>query len=231
MSRFGDFYRKQWPRVGAVTAMALGGASVLAASAKKPELNVRALSVMNSMAMSAHQYEEYVDPGYFPGMANRTMFKSDQPRNWPMNTQGLMCANVGFSALYVLPVLFPKVRWLVLPAAALGIFQAFAHGVLMPRMAHARYSPGLLTSSLLHVPIGIATIRAVHAEGPITGGDIAKSAGALAAFFLAGVFAPNYLAADRNSPYVIPDEQMGKYDVEPAIDATPPETTEAEAAE
>ncbi|WP_426625701.1 HXXEE domain-containing protein [Leifsonia sp. McL0607] len=218
MSTFGDFYRKQWPRVGAVTAMALGGASVLVASAKKPELNVRALSVMNSVAMSAHQYEEYVDPGYFPGMANRTMFKSDQPRNWPMNTQGLMCANVGFSALYVLPILFPKVKWLALPAAALGIFQAFGHGVLMPRMAHTTYSPGFLTSFLLHVPVGIATIRAIHAKGPITGGDVAKSAGALATFLVAGVVAPNYLAADRNSPYVIPDEQMGKYDVEPAAE-------------
>ncbi|WP_431278229.1 HXXEE domain-containing protein [Leifsonia poae] len=223
MSKFGDFYRKEWPRVGAVAAMALGGASVLVATGKKSDLNLRALSAMNSMAMSAHQYEEYVDPGYFPGMANRTMFKSDQPRNYPMNTQGLMCANVGFSVFYALPVLFPKVKWLTLPAAALGIFQAVGHGILMPRLAHKRYSPGFLTSFFLHVPIGIATIRAVHAKGPITRADVAKSAGALGVFLLAGVIAPNYLAADKKSPYVIPDNQMGVYDVpsEEEVDAEP----------
>lgn len=213
MSRFGDFYRTEWPRLGAVTAMALGGTSVLVASRTKPDLNVRALSVMNSVAMSAHQFEEYVEPGYFPGMANRTMFKSDQPRNYPLNAQGLMCANVGFSALYVLPILFPKVKWLVLPAAGLGILQAVGHGVLMPRMAHTHYSPGFLTSFFLHIPIGVATIRAIHARGPITPGDVTKSAGALATFFLVGVLAPNYLAADKNSPYVLPDKQMGRFDV------------------
>jgi hypothetical protein len=212
MSRVLDFYRKEWPRVGAVAAMALGGASVLAASGKKPDLNLRALAVMNSVTMSAHQFEEYVEPGFFPGQTNHAIFKSDHPRNWPLNAQGLMCANVGFSTLYVLPILFPKVKWLALPAATLGIFQAFAHGVLMPRLAHAKYSPGFLTAFFLHVPIGVATIRALRAEGPISAPDVAKSAGTLAVFAVVGVFAPNYLAADRNSPYLLSEKQMGVYD-------------------
>jgi hypothetical protein len=29
----------------------------------------------------AHQYEEYVYPGYFPGQFNRGLFNSDSPRN------------------------------------------------------------------------------------------------------------------------------------------------------
>jgi hypothetical protein len=211
MSKLFDSYRKNWPRVGAVAAMALGGASVLGFTRKKPG-NVRALAVMNSMTMSAHQYEEYVDPGYFPGMSNRALFKSDQPRNWPLNAQGLMCANWGFSALYLPPILFPKVKWLVLPGAVLGIFQAFAHGVLMPRAAHAKYSPGAITSALLHVPIGIATIRGIRAEqGPITRGDWAKTAGVLAFFFAAGVVLPNAAYARRDSPYPISDRQLGRF--------------------
>lgn len=211
MSSLMDRYRKNWPRVGAVAAMAIGGGSVLAFTRKKPG-NVRALAVLNSIAMSAHQYEEYVDPGYFPGMANRTMFKSEQPRNWPLNEQGLMCANWGFSALYLLGALFPKAKWLVLPGATLGIFQAFAHGVLMPRAAHAKYSPGLLTSALLHVPIGIATIRGIRAEqGPITRGDWGRSAAALSVFFAAGVFLPNLAYAKRDSPYPISDVHLGRF--------------------
>jgi hypothetical protein len=193
--------------------MALGGASVLVASYRKPALNLRALAVMNSVTMSAHQFEEYVEPGYFPGQANRGIFKSDHPRNWPLNAQGLMFADVGFSALYVLPILFPRVKWLAIPPAVLGISQAVGHGVMMPRLAHARYSPGFLTSALLHVPIGLATLRALRAQGPLTASDWAKSAGALAVFVLASVLAPNLLAADRDSPYLLTKKQMGSYDV------------------
>lgn len=218
MGKLSDSYRENWPRVGAVAAMALGGASVLGFTRKKPA-NVRALAVMNSITMSAHQYEEYVDPGWFPGMANRALFKSDQPRNWPLNAQGLMCANWGFSALYIPPILFPKVKWLVLPGAVLGIFQAFAHGVLMPRAAHTRYSPGLLTSALLHVPIGVATIRGIRAEqGPISRVDWARSAAVVAGFFAVGVILPNAAYAKRDSPYPISDRQLGHFG-----DDTPPE--------
>ena len=210
MSSVMDSYRRNWPRVGAVAAMALGGASVLGFTRKKPG-NVRALAVMNSITMSAHQYEEYVDPGWFPGMANRAIFKSDQPRNWPLNAQGLMCANWGFSALHLIPVLFPKTNWLTLPPALLGITQAFAHGVLMPRAAHTRYSPGLLTSALLHVPIGVASIRAINAQRRITGGDWAKSLAVLALFGAVGVVLPNAAFAKRDSPYPISDTQLGRF--------------------
>src|SRR5919107_2933822 len=82
-SRLIDAYRRQWPRVAAVTAMALGGTSVLAG--RKNLTNPRVLAVMNAMTMCAHQYEEYVDPGWFPGMVNVGMFKSRQPLNYPFN--------------------------------------------------------------------------------------------------------------------------------------------------
>ena len=51
-----DWYRREWPRVAAVQAMVLGGASLLAS--RKNQTNVRALAVMNGMTMCAHQYEE-----------------------------------------------------------------------------------------------------------------------------------------------------------------------------
>ena len=59
-------YTENWPKVGAVVGMALGGGSILAASRRKP-IDRRTLAVMNSMTMAAHQVEEYVEPGYFPG--------------------------------------------------------------------------------------------------------------------------------------------------------------------
>lgn len=73
-----DGYRVQWPRVGGVLAMALGGVVTLTARLmSRPQL----LSAVNLGALFVHQYEEYADPGWFPGQFNRGVLKSDQPRN------------------------------------------------------------------------------------------------------------------------------------------------------
>jgi hypothetical protein len=93
----------------------------------------------------------------------------------------------------------------------LGITQAVAHGVLMPRVAGARYSPGALTAGLLHLPIGITYLRAVRAEGPIGRDDWTKSLLVLLGFFVFGVATPNVLGADKNSPYDFTARQMGPY--------------------
>jgi len=77
MTRFSlEGYRKQWPRIGGVLAMALGGATALAAGRmSKPQTR----SAVNFGALLVHQYEEYQDPGWFPGQFNRGLFKSDSP--------------------------------------------------------------------------------------------------------------------------------------------------------
>ncbi|MGH3954036.1 MAG: HXXEE domain-containing protein [Mycobacterium sp.] len=208
-TKFMDFYRKEWPRVAAVQAMVLGGASLLIG--RKSQTNLRALSVMNAMTMCAHQYEEYVDPGNFPGMVNAAMFKSDQPLNYPFNAHSAMCANIFFRALYVPAMLFPKVKWLGLPPVLLGIFQAFAHGLLAPRVPHTKYSPGMLTAALLHLPIGINYLSALRAQGPIGRDNWLKSIGVLVIFFAGGVAAPNIYNRDKNSPYPFTERQMGTY--------------------
>jgi hypothetical protein len=212
MSSWLDMYRREWPRVAAVQAMVLGGASLLLAGRKNPT-NVRALAVMNAMTMCAHQYEEYVDPGYFPGMVNVGIFKSEQPRNYPFNPNSAMCANIFFRWFYIPPMLFPNVKWLGLAPALLGIFQGIGHTTVMPMMVKARYpySPGALTSALLHVPIGITYIRALRAHGGIERNDWVKTAALLAAFLVFGVAVPNLALRTRNSPYEFNDRQMGRY--------------------
>lgn len=206
-----DTYRREWPRVAAVQAMALGGASLLAG--RKRQTDLRSLAVMNAMTMCAHQYEEYVDPGYFPGMVNVGIFKSDQPANYPFNPNSAMCANIFFRALYVPPMLFPRATWLGLAPALLGILQGVAHPTVLPKLAGAKhpYSPGSLTAALLHIPIGLVYIRALRAQGEITASDWAKSVALLGAFFALGVAAPNLALKDENSPYTFTEHQMGPY--------------------
>ena len=77
MNRFSlDGYRRQWPRIGGVLAMALGGATALAADRmSKPQT----LSAVNFGALLVHQYEEYQDPGWFPGQFNAGCSRATAP--------------------------------------------------------------------------------------------------------------------------------------------------------
>ena len=192
-------YIRRWPQIGAVVAMAMGGVSVLAASRKKL-IDLRTLAVLNSVTMAAHQVEEYVDPGYFPGQVNAGIFKSDQPRNYPFNARSAAIANASFTLLYLAPVFFPKKKWLGLPAAILGIGQVFAHWVIMPIRIRTKYAPGGFNAILLQLPLGIAYFRAVRAQGPIERTDWAKSAGVGAVFVVAGVAAPKSSVPTRTAP-------------------------------
>ena len=205
-----DGYRKQWPRVGGVLAMAVGGATALAA---KKLSKTQTLSALNFGALLVHQYEEYVDPGYFPGQFNRGLFKSGSPRNYPLNTQSALCVNTAFAyPFYIAPVLFPKNKWIGLAPVLFGMSQAVGHGIIIPRIAGAKYSPGFLASLLLHVPIGITYIKALAEEnGPITRKDWMKSIALQVAFAIVGVAGPNIVGHDKHSPHAFTEAQMGPY--------------------
>jgi Protein of unknown function with HXXEE motif len=208
-----DGYRTQWPRVGGVLAMALGGAATLAAKKmSKPQL----LSTLNFGALLVHQYEEYQDPGWFPGQFNHGVFKADQPRNYPLNKTTALCINTGLAyPFYIAPVLFPKTKWLGLAPVFFGMSQAVGHGVVFPRIAGDKYSPGFLASFFLHVPLGVTYIRALKAEQGLTRSDMVKGAVYGVAFAAVAVAGPNFLGRNKNSPNGFTAAQMGHHDVVP----------------
>jgi hypothetical protein len=208
-----DVYRRQWPRIGAVIALALGGLITLASGRLS---KTRLLSALNLLALLAHQYEEYVDPGYFPGQFNRGLFKSDSPRNYPLNPQTAMVINTALAyPFYIGPVVFRRPKWLSLAAVLLGWSQAVLHGIVLPRRSGASYGPGFLTALLLHVPIGIAYVKALNEEDPISARDWASGLGCAVASTVGGLVLPNLAMRDKNSPYEFTAAQMGPYDVAP----------------
>ena len=211
-----DLYRKNWPRVGGVHGMAIGGAAALASRGKVT--NPRALSAVNWIALLVHQYEEYEDPGYFPGQFNRGMFKSDQPRNFPLNTHTAMCINTAIAyPVYALPVLFPKVKWLGIGPVLFGMSQAVAHGAIIPAISRSKYSPGFLASIFLHVPIGLAYLTALKTRRGISRSDWRKGVAYMIAFAVFGVATPNIIAHDKTSPHAFTEKQMGRFDTPAAI--------------
>jgi hypothetical protein len=71
-----DRYRESWPRVGAAIAIGLAGA---VAAKHRRMSKPQVLSALNLAALLVHQYEEYEDPGYFPGQFNGGLFHPERP--------------------------------------------------------------------------------------------------------------------------------------------------------
>ncbi len=210
MDRFSlDTYYRQWPRIGGAVAMAVAGATAVAAKRmSRPQL----LSLLNLGALLVHQYEEYQDPGWFPGQFNRGVLKSDQPRNYPLNTATAAWVNTGLGyPFYLAPVVFPRTKWLGLGPAYFGILQVVGHGLVIPRLAGDKYSPGFLASFFLHLPIGVIDIRALHREDRLTSNDYIQG-GLYCALAGAAVACSNVVGRNRNSPHAFAATQMGPHD-------------------
>ena len=202
-------YRDNWFKVGAVLALAIAG--VLALSHRRLS-RPRLFSALNLAALMVHQFEEYNFPGYFPGMTNGGIFKSDKPDRYPLNTDSAMIVNavLGYP-FYVLPVLFPKWRSLGLAPVLFGFAQAVFHAIIPSLRANARYGPGFLTAFFLHVPIGINYLRAVGSERPMEREEWVRGALLTFAFGVLGIGAPIRLLRDEESPYRFTERQVGPY--------------------
>ena len=172
----------------------------------------RLFSALNFVALLVHQFEEYGFLGYFPDQFNAGIFKSEKPDRYPLNTNSALIINTAIAyPFYLLPVLFSKRRWLGLAPVLFGFGQAVGHGIVFPRLAKARYSPGFLASIFLHVPIGINYLRAVGSERPLGRGDWARAALYMVAFAALGVGAPQRLLKEVESPYRFTERQVGPY--------------------
>jgi hypothetical protein len=102
-----------------------------------------------------HQIEEWRYPGYFPGMLNNAMFKSDMPDRYPLNANSGMIVNVVFGwGSYLLAALFwRQAIWLAIATILMSIGNIVAHTIIFNIKGKTLYNPGLITSWLFFVPI------------------------------------------------------------------------------
>lgn len=189
--------------------MGIAGATALGS---KRLSRPQTFAALNFAALTAHQYEEYEDPGYFPGQFNAGVLHSDAPDRYPLNTNTALIVNVPLAyTFYALPIAFPKHRVLGIAPVLFGFLQAAGHGTVFPRLAGDRYSPGFLASLLLHVPIGLTYLRALDAEESIKRSELAKAMVYNFAFVLTSIAGPNVLLKNRDSPYRFTAKQMGPH--------------------
>ena len=55
---------------------------------------VQFILYISLVSLFLHQLEEYRFPGYFPGMVNAAVYKSNIPDRYPLNSQTLLIVNV-----------------------------------------------------------------------------------------------------------------------------------------
>lgn len=96
-----NFLRKYWQDAGAII-----GVVVCIVLLMNPAIlsDITGMLWLSFVAILFHQFEEYRWPGYFAGLFNNVMFKSDTPDHYPLNTQSAMIINVAIAyVFYLLP--------------------------------------------------------------------------------------------------------------------------------
>ncbi|OMF39176.1 MULTISPECIES: HXXEE domain-containing protein [Paenibacillus] len=204
-----DFLRKYWQDAGAII-----GVVVCIVLLMNPAilLDITGMLWLSFVAILFHQFEEYRWPGYFAGLFNNVMFKSDTPDHYPLNTQSAMIINVAIAyVFYLLPVWFPQVVWLGLAPVFMGFFQVVWHGIVVNIKAKTLYNPGLITALFLHVPVGIWYIHEIVKQDIPTAID--WIAGTIYFVFAVYIFIikGNIWLKKSDSPYSFSKQQLGAY--------------------
>ena len=84
-------FRRHWFDVGVV----LGAALVLVWLIARPNFaSVQFILWVSLITLFLHQFEEWRWPGWFAGMLNIGLFRSDDPTRYPLNPTSAMVVNV-----------------------------------------------------------------------------------------------------------------------------------------
>jgi len=153
-----------------------------------------------------HQIEEWCYPGYFPGMLNTAMFKSDMPDRYPLNANSGMVVNVVFGwGSYLLAALFwQQAIWLAIATILVSIGNIVAHTIIFNIKGKTLYNPGLITSWLFFAPIVYFFFQMVVGEQLATPLDWAIGVALGITLNYLGIYKMILWLADRNTPYILP---------------------------
>lgn len=110
---------------------------------------------LSLISLFLHQFEEYRFPGYFPGMVNVVVFSSTEPDRYPLNTRSAFVVNVveGWLVYFLAAWFGPKALWLGIATAVVSASNFVAHTFVFNIRGKTLYNPGMLTASLLFLPI------------------------------------------------------------------------------
>jgi hypothetical protein len=158
------------------------------------------------ISLFVHQFEEYRFPGYFPGMINSVMFSSKQPDRYPLNTNTALVINVGVGwlAYFLAAVVGASALWLGIAAISISVGNFVAHTFPFNIKGGTIYNPGMVTATVLFVPIFVYFFYWITVNGAASPLDWAVGLALGAAFNYVGVLKLIDWLKDENTPYIFP---------------------------
>lgn len=136
---------------------------------------LQALLWISLISLWLHQFEEYRYPGYFPGMVNKVLFRSELPDRYPLNANTSLVVNVYIGwLLYLLAALLAEQAiWLAMASILVSLGNVMAHTFLFNIRGRTVYNPGLATALLLFLPVSLGFFYLIHDQHLVTSLDYA----------------------------------------------------------
>lgn len=165
-------FRRSWFDVG----VAIGGVLVILWAILRPEFStMQTILWISLLTLFLHQFEEWRWPGWFAGMLNIGLFRSEDPFRYPLNPTSGMVVNVfvGWGGYVLAALLWSNALWLGVATLMVSIGNSAFHLVFMPLRLRIPYNPGMGTSLFLFVPMAIWFFLEGSRSGLLTLGDLA----------------------------------------------------------
>ncbi len=146
------FMERHWFDVGGVLGIILAVWLILAGSSMT---TLTLLLWLSLLSLFAHQVEEWRWPGWFPGMLNVVLFRSQDPWRFPLNVRSGLAVNVavGWVGYALAAVLGERALWLALATIMVSIGNCVLHLLVVPIRGRMPYNPGMVTSLVFFIPI------------------------------------------------------------------------------
>lgn len=200
--------RYHWFDVGCVLALVLALSLVFI----KPE-GVELLMWLSLGSLFLHQAEEWRYPGYFPGMVNVVMFKSDRPDRYPLNANSGMIINVclGWGSYLLAALFWRQMMWLAIATILVSLGNIIAHTIIFNVKGKTIYNPGLITCWLCFAPVIYVFISMTSRDNLIQGSDWAIGILLGLALNYFGVYKMILWLSDRNTVFAFPTRCLLKH--------------------
>ncbi|MBW3069127.1 HXXEE domain-containing protein [Actinomyces sp. 432] len=185
----------------------LAGGVALAAIfiARGPLLTLQIASVM---VLFLHFFEEFGFPGGFPFMGVKVLMGSGEmdSSKWDCNNLNSMYGNWGFLLLvYILPIIVPGARPLVLAAMLFNVAEILMHLVVFNVRLRTLYNPGMVTAVVGLTPIAVRYFTRVFDSASFMWFDWVIAVAWLVAVFWLCFRSPVYWGLGRKPGFALTD--------------------------
>lgn len=205
------FLRDNWYRMGLIAFVILSFSMIFWGNDALSD--IQKILMASLMTLPLHQFEEYAMPGGGPVVINRAFYgEQTRYRRYPGNWNSIMIVNLSAYIFYILALVFPEFFWLGIATMLFNLFQVLGHAFEMNIKLKTWYNPGLATSLFLFLPVSVYYIWYITDGSLASGRDWLYGTLMLVLILLITVIAPVQGLKKEDSPYEIPEWQVGQFE-------------------